>query len=124
MKIYTDGSCDYKTKKGGWGFISVSDNVDIEFCGEEHNTTNNRMELTAVINCIKEFENEKNFEIYSDSQYVINCAQKLWKRNLNHDLWKIYDEMIKDKIINFIWVKAHNGDIYNEIADKLSRNYL
>ena len=73
---------------------------------------------------VKDFENEKKFEIYSDSQYVINCAQKLWKRNLNHDLWKIYDEMIKDKIINFIWVKAHNGDIYNEIADKLSRNYL
>jgi ribonuclease HI len=77
------------------------------------------MELLAVIEALKCL-NQTTCDIYSDSQWVINCAQKLWKRNKNLDLWKLYDEISKNFIIKYIWVKGHSGNIYNEQCDKLA----
>ena len=119
--IYTDGSCCPNPGKGGWGYIAVFKNYDIYGNGREQYTTNNVMEMKAVIEALKEFSGDFNFHIYSDSKYVINCAEGLWKRKANTELWKEYDIYSKGKNIRFTWVKCHNGDHYNELVDKLAR---
>jgi len=121
LTIYTDGSCT--GKDGGWGVIALIGNVEIEICGFEKNTTNNKMELTAVIEGIKQLSNFNSFHIHSDSLYVINCATGKFKRNANLDLWKKYDEITTNKNIQYTWVKGHSGNIYNERVDKLAKNY-
>jgi ribonuclease HI len=121
ITIYTDGSC-IKTK-GGWAFcILEEDGSEYYFCGCDSNTTNNKMELTAVIEALECIKINQKCLIYSDSQLTINCAVGKWKRNANLDLWLKYDNISKNKNIKFEWVKAHNGDKYNEIVDKLAYN--
>jgi len=119
LTIYTDGSCSGKT--GGWGAIALCPQ-EVTISGHDPNTTNNRMELTAVIEALKRFPDRKAFLVYSDSQLTINCAQKLWKRNKNLDLWEEYDRIAKNKTIKFEWVKAHNGDYYNEKVNTLAND--
>lgn len=118
--IYTDGSCSPNPGKGGWGYIAVFKDYDVYCNGGEEYTTNNVMEMTGVIEALKEFGDSNNFHIYSDSKYVINCAQGLWRRKANIELWKEYDRYSKGKNIRFTWVKGHNGDHYNELVDKLA----
>jgi ribonuclease HI len=84
-------------------------------------TTNNKMELTAVIEALKMYSQNINFHIFSDSLYVINCAQGKWKRKANLDFWGEYDKVSRGKNIIFEWVKGHNGDKYNEMVDKLAK---
>jgi ribonuclease HI len=120
VTIYTDGSCLKNPGPGGWAFCIVDDS-DSYTCmsGSESNTTNNRMELTAIIESLAMIQdNECN--IYSDSLLTINCAQNIWKRKANLDLWNKYDKISKNRRINYTWVKAHNGNKYNEIVDKLA----
>lgn len=117
-RIYTDGSC--RDKIGGYAFIILKDNLEISWSEKVHDTTNNRMELLAVIEALRCLESTEPCDIYSDSQWVINCAQKKWKRNKNLDLWEKYDTISKKHSINFIWVKGHSGDVYNEKCDKLA----
>ena len=126
MKLYTDGSANIKTLEGGWGCLVVyDDGTELQLSGCEKNTTNNRMEIMGVIFGIKEVcYFTKNIEVYSDSKYVINCAQKIFKRSKNLDLWEIYDNLTQNLTVTFTWVKAHNGHRENEIADFLSRNYI
>lgn len=124
IKIYTDGSClSNPNGPGGWAICIIEDdNKEYYFSGAHSSTTNNRMELKAVIealSCLKDFQECK---IYSDSLLTINCATNKWKRNSNLDLWKEFEKELKNKIINFEWVKAHNGNYYNEIVDKLAYN--
>jgi ribonuclease HI len=121
--IYTDGSSLPNPGRGGWGYIAVFNDYDIYCNGYEKHTTNNIMEMTAVIEAVKDFKDFNNIHIYSDSKYVINCAQGLWKRKKNTELWKQYDYYTKGKNIRFTWVKGHNGDHYNELVDKLSTEY-
>jgi ribonuclease HI len=118
--IYTDGSCLKNPGKGGWAFVIVKDNK-IKFIGSgaDKNTTNNRMELFAIIKAL-EYNQKANINIYSDSKWAINCATKLWKRKANLDLWLKYDSVSSRNKINYIWVKAHNGNTYNELVDKLA----
>ena len=79
------------------------------------------MELTAVIESIKFIkDSSKEYKIYSDSQLTINCATGKWKRKKNLDLWEKFDIEIKGKNVVFEWVKAHNGNHYNEIVDKFA----
>lgn len=125
INIYTDGSCMGTT--GGWAIIVVfSDGVGVTMSGNEVNTTNNRMELKAVIEALKfilknGFINP-NVTIHTDSMLTMNCAIGKWKRNKNLDMWTEYDSIINgiksNAIIEFKWVKAHNGTEYNEFVDK------
>ena len=123
MEVYCDGAYANSIDQGGAAAIFVKDNVilDKKFIGLT-NTTNNRMEIFGVLIALEYIleSEETEFNIYSDSQYVINTLTKSWKTKKNLDLWKrVYEliDKIKDKKINYIWVKGHNGDQFNEIAD-------
>jgi ribonuclease HI len=124
IMIYTDGSCSPNPGKGGWGYIAVYPLYDVYSSGRENYTTNNVMEMTAVIEALKYFKEVDNFHIYSDSLYVINCAKGVWKRKKNIEMWREYDKYCKGKQVIFTWVKGHNGDHYNELVDKLARNQI
>lgn len=127
ITIFTDGSCDrnhIQINKGGWGFVIINDSgiKVFEKSGSEKNTTNNRMEIIAVLEAIKKvnlsFKNEEVL-IYSDSEYVINTITKNWKRNKNNDLWDQLFPLIT-KNISFKLVKGHNSNVWNEYVYKLA----
>jgi len=122
LKIYTDGSCiSNPNGPGGWAFVVIEeDGYEYYFSDKNACTTNNRMELTAILEAISSVKENQECIIFSDSQLTINCAIGKWKRNANLDLWEEYDKISKNKIINFEWVKAHNGNKYNEIVDELA----
>ena len=124
IEIYTDGSSLGNPGPSGWGAIILEeDDIEISeiiLCGNEKKSTNNRMELNAVIESI-DFVNEKEIKIYTDSKYVINCAKGIWKIKKNIDLWNIYKKVSKNKKIEYVWVKGHNGNKYNEIVDKIAK---
>lgn len=122
---YTDGSCLQNTNNGGYGCVifpngNVGKEDRIEISGSVKNTTNNRMELRAVIEVLAYFGKNCDILVYSDSMYVINCAKGVWKRKKNKDLWKKYDKNIIGKNINFIWVKGHSDNFWNNRADHLA----
>lgn len=123
--IYTDGSCIPNPGPGGYGFVVLptkEDPVEWHVSGGVNNiTTNNRMELTAVIEALNFCHDKKNIVIYSDSMYVIKCAKGEWKRKKNVDLWNKYTIVSKDKNIKWVWVKGHSNDHYNEIVDALAK---
>lgn len=144
ISIYTDGSCSENPGPGGWCVVLNTEDECKTFSGGESNTTNNRMELTAVIEAVKwamslnVLTNE--FVIYSDSAYVINSINKgwldRWKTNgwktkqghdiKNRDLWEELDDKMKKAQrvgydIRFDKVKGHNGNAFNELADKIAR---
>lgn len=120
-KIYTDGSC-LKNPNGpsGWAFCLLENGETWCVYGGNSSSTNNRMELQAVIEALK-FAQNKEYTIYTDSQLILNCAQGLWKRKANLDMWEEYNNISKNKHLTWVWVKAHNGDKYNELVDELSR---
>jgi len=119
IHIYTDGSCIGNPGPGGWAWVMVDDeNEIVDETGWYHtgDTTNNRMELEAVIDAIHNAPIDSTIYIHTDSLYVINCGEERWKRNKNVDLWEEFDKW-NDGVI-FIHVKGHDGDKWNEIADK------
>ena len=129
IQVYTDGSC-LPNRVGGWGFIIVSspitNHIEYQVCGAHDDTTNNRMELQAVIEALS-FEIPNvippiSYKFYTDSNLTLNCAKGNWKRKANLDLWTIYDSVSKEKRIEWEWVKAHNNDYYNEKVDKLAND--
>ena len=125
IEIFTDGSClKNPGGSGGWAFCFIEkDKTVFSLYGAEKSTTNNRMELKAVIESLKFIENiDENYKISSDSQVTINCAIGKWKRKANLDLWEEFDIEIKNKKVDFEWVKAHNGNKYNELVDNLAYN--
>ena len=138
VDIYTDGACLGNPGPGGWAFIIKYRNGNIkEFSGSEKYTTNNKMELTAAIKAIKYFKKKIIINIYTDSKYLkdgITIWIKKWKLNgwktsnkkkvKNSDLWKILEEGIKDHEINWVWVKGHNENIFNEKADVLAKKAI
>ena len=141
IDIYTDGSCVTSTRKGGWGVFIQYDNNEFEYYGKESETTNNRMEIYAVIRALEivkdKFSSEKEINIYIDSNYVVKGITewlpkwklKNWKTTarknvLNKDLWIQIDSFSPFENINFIWIKAHNSNYGNEKADFLSKNYM
>ena len=122
ITIYTDGAAKGNPGPGGYGLIMQSGEHYKEFSQGFRLTTNNRMELTAVIEALQ-CTSAKQVSIYTDSQWVINCAQRLWKRNKNMDLWQQFESVAKYfSCIEYIWVKGHSGDLYNERCDKLAYN--
>lgn len=129
---YTDGSCLGNPGPGGWGLIFVEEfKIIKEYSGGFNLTTNNRMEILAVINAFKLCDPNKYLIIYSDSQYVINSINKWlpgWvKKNFrgikNPDLFKeLYELILNNKHFEINWVKAHDKNKFNNYVDELARN--
>tara|TARA_Y100000114_G_scaffold141060_1_gene146457 strand:- start:216 stop:638 length:423 start_codon:yes stop_codon:yes gene_type:complete len=134
ITIYTDGACSGNPGKGGWGSLIIKNNNVSEYYGGENETTNNRMEMTAVIQALNICKEDKDISLYTDSKYIINGVNgwlSKWKTNnwktsskkdvKNKDLWIKLDQLLIDKCIKFNFVKGHSGDIYNEKADQLAK---
>ncbi len=135
LKIWTDGSCLGNPGPGGWAFIATNGKEIAERNGGESNTTNNRMELTAVIKALSAAKKHDELEIHTDSQYVKNGMEKWvrqWKNNnwrnaekkpvKNKELWQQLDELAQTKKIKWVWVKGHAGQEMNERCDELARS--
>ena len=133
IKIYTDGACSGNPGKGGWGALIQENDNEKKLSGSELNTTNNRMELTAVIRALEYYDEAKEVEVFTDSKYVMQGITewiKNWKTNhwktsqkkdvKNKDLWVLLDSVSAKHDIKWSWVKGHAGDYGNEIADKLA----
>ena len=134
IKIYTDGSCLENPGKGGWAALINEDGNIKRISGSEKNTTNNRMELMAPINALKNIEPNKEIEIFTDSKYVklgitewINTWLKNnWKTSKkenvkNKDLWLELYNLNKSLNVKWNWVKAHSGNPLNEEVDLLAK---
>lgn len=130
IHIYTDGSSRGNPGTGGWGSILMYNNICKEISGGFRHTTNNRMELTAVIEALKQLKRKDvDIIIYSDSKYVIDSIAKGWvlnwqknkfKNRLNADLWKEYLEISKDLKISTVWIKGHASNEFNNRCDMLA----
>jgi len=121
LTVYTDGSCRPNPGRGGWAYVALLPDCEIHESGAEKYTTNNRMELTAVLRVLEDFTTILEFTIYTDSLYVINCATGKWSRSKNEQEWTRYTELAKNKRIKYLWIKGHSGDRYNELVDKLAK---
>ena len=120
IHIYTDGSCLGNPGPGGWGAVIVEKNNTIEICGKEIDSTNNRMEISAVIMGLEYTKEYQRIKIFSDSQYVINTMTKNWKRKANLDLWEKLDKLVSKREVLWEWVRGHEGNFYNEKAHNLA----
>lgn len=134
LSIYTDGACSGNPGKGGWGALLIYGEHRKEIYGGEFNTTNNKMELTAVIQALKSLKKSMDIDLWTDSQYVKNGITDWivsWKANnwknsqkkpvKNKDLWIELDNLSSFHRISWHWVKGHNGHIENERVDELAR---
>ena len=115
--IHTDGACKGNPGCGGWGAVIQHNGTQKIISGGEPQTTNNRMEMTAVIKGLEAVDPLANVLVSSDSTYVINTMTKGWKRKANHDLWEQLDRLARDRNISWRWVRGHSGDSGNELAD-------
>ena len=136
--IYTDGACLGNPGPGGWGAVILNEEKnETNMSGKEQSTTNNRMELMAPIMALKKIKKDSKIIIYTDSIYLKNGITtwiKNWEKNgwknankkpvKNKDLWVALNELSKEQIIDRKWVKAHAGNKYNEIADKLATDAI
>ena len=141
VDIYTDGACKGNPGPGGWGAVLVCQGQERELHGGEAQTTNNRMELTGVIEALGALKQPCVVELYSDSKYVIDALEKGWAKGwrakgwiksdkkpaLNPDLWEKLLELCEYHKVNLHWVKGHASNPYNNRCDELavaeSRNY-
>ena len=133
--IYTDGACSGNPGPGGWGAILMYNDIKKEISGGENPTTNNKMELTAAIEALSMLKMPCEVDLYSDSAYLINCFQNNWLKGWkaknwvnskrekvkNVELWMRLDELNKTHKINWIKVKGHADNEYNNRCDELAR---
>lgn len=133
--IYTDGACS-KKGQGGWGFAVVSTDFPEGYStygyGHEQNTTNQRMEMSAAVQALRSVKGD--VKIVSDSRYVVDCFNAKWhvkwlkngwrnstgKPVMNRDLWELLFLLVNGRMVEWEWVRGHNGDPMNEIVDKLA----
>ena len=134
IELYSDGACSGNPGPGGWGTVLVYKGIEKEISGGEADTTNNRMELTAVIKALELLKEPCIVTLYTDSQYVANAltqgwAEKWkangWMRNkkekaLNPELWERLLELYHTHEVKIIWVKGHAGHPENERCDRLA----
>ncbi len=132
--LYTDGACSVNPGVGGWGVVLSFNGFEKQFSGAEADTTNNRMELKAVIEGLKRLKEPCEVEVYSDSAYVVNAFQNNWiygweksgykksdnKPVLNDDLWRELLRLTREHSVKFIKVKGHADNEYNNLCDKLA----
>lgn len=132
--VYTDGACSGNPGPGGWGWAVAPDGRP-SGSGGDHRTTNQRMELTAVVEALRELDPGKGpIEVVSDSTYVVNCFRDRWwvswERNgwrnskkqpvANADLWRPLIDLVRSGDVTFRWVKGHSGDAMNDLVDALA----
>lgn len=134
VTIYTDGACSGNPGPGGWGAVLSWNGREKELSGGEVQTTNNRMELTAVISALEALKEPCAVELYSDSKYVIDALEKGWalswrKKNwiksdkkpaLNPDLWEKLLNLTETHEMRYHWVKGHADNEYNNRCDALA----
>lgn len=133
VDIYADGGCRGNPGPGGWGVLMRAGSNEKELWGGEPDTTNNRMELTAVIRALEALKRKTTLRVHTDSQYVqkgISTWIHNWKRNgwrtadkkpvKNAELWQILDTLARQHEIQWLWVKGHAGHPGNERADALA----
>ena len=137
VDIYTDGACRGNPGKGGWGAILVYGEREKELCGGEKETTNNRMELSAVIAALSALREPCEITLTSDSKYVVDAVTKGWVESwckngwrkadkspaLNVDLWEQLLPLLARHSVRFVWVRGHNGHPYNERCDVLATTF-
>jgi len=135
VTIYTDGACSANPGPGGWGCVLIYNGIDKRFSGFENNTTNNRMEMRAVIEALMRLREPCNLDIYSDSAYVVNAFLDNWiagwiNKNWvnsekqpvkNADLWCQMLKLLEPHNVTWHKVKGHADDKYNNICDQLAR---
>lgn len=135
VEMYTDGACSGNPGPGGWGVLLRHKDIEKELSGGASETTNNRMELTAVIEGLKALKKRCDITLYTDSKYVMEGVTKWlpnWKRNgwktsnkkgavKNQELWEELDKLLPLHEIQWIWVKGHAGHAENERVDTLAR---
>jgi ribonuclease HI len=135
--IYTDGACSGNPGVGGWGAILMYNKHEKKISGGNKNTTNNQMEIRAVIEALKIIKKPSEIIINTDSKYVMDGITKWifgWKKNgwrtadrkavKNSELWQELDIEVSKHSIEWRWVKGHSGDKYNDIADELARDAI
>ena len=132
--IYTDGACSGNPGPGGWGAILIFKNTYKEISGGKKETTNNEMELTAVVESLSLLKETCNVTLYSDSSYVVNAVNKKWLTNWKNNgwinskkktlpnlaLWKKLDTLLELHRVTFVWVKGHSDNEYNNRCDNLA----
>ena len=134
VNIYTDGACSGNPGPGGFGVILKYGEITKEISAGYKNTTNNRMELLAVITGLEALKTECEVTLYSDSKYVVDSITKGWvyswqmkgwkksdgKKALNVDLWQRLLPLLEKHDVEFVWLKGHAGHEYNERCDQLA----
>lgn len=134
VEIFTDGACKGNPGPGGWGAILRYGKAEKEISGGESSTTNNRMEISAVLEALKCLKESCDVTLYSDSQYVCNAINKGWAKKwrannwmrnktdpaLNADLWEELLNLCEKHKMTIIWVKGHAGHPENERCDRLA----
>lgn len=137
VDVYTDGACRGNPGKGGWGAVLVYKGIEKELSGGERMTTNNRMELSAVIAALSALREPCEITLTSDSKYVVDAVTKGWAKSwkakgwkkadkspaLNSDLWDKLLGLLEYHSVTFVWVKGHAGHPYNERCDALATAY-
>ncbi len=142
VEIFTDGACSGNPGPGGWGAVLRCGTAEKELSGGEKSTTNNRMELTAVISALSALKQRCTVTICSDSKYVIDAVTKGWAKSwqknnwiksdkkpaLNADLWERLLGLLDQHDVSFVWIKGHAGHLENERCDQMaveeSRKFL
>ncbi|MGY9025449.1 MAG: ribonuclease HI [Candidatus Pelagibacterales bacterium] len=137
INIYTDGACSGNPGPGGWGVYIDNNGEIVELSGNESETTNNRMELQAIIEALSYFSDISKINLFTDSKYVIDGANSWmvnWKKNgwqtaqkkpvKNKDLWIKLDTLIQTHKLTWNWVKGHDGNFGNERADYLATSAI
>ena len=137
IHIWTDGACSGNPGPGGWGAVLRYGETEKEISGAEAATTNNRMELMAVIEALNALKRPSQVRLHADSKYVLDGVSKWihgWKKNgwktadkkpvKNEDLWRALDAAAQRHEIEWKWVKGHSDDVMNERADALARGAI
>jgi ribonuclease HI len=138
VELFTDGACSGNPGPGGWGTILRFDGTEKELSGGDPDTTNNRMELTAIIKGLEALTKPCRVALYTDSRYVVDAINRGWlekwrangwrkaaskgtgKPVLNRDLWEQLHDLITNHEVSFNWVRGHSGHPENERADRLA----
>ncbi len=132
VSIYTDGACSGNPGPGGWGAILIYNGIEKEISGGEADTTNNRMELTAVIRALALLKEPCAVTVTTDSQYISRAINEGWLKKWkaagftkkgglkNAELWRELDGLLQTHDVRFVWVKGHAENEYNNRCDRLA----